>query len=190
MQPPASGKVTQLLAEWNQGDAAALDRLLPLVYAELRRIARGYLRHERQSHTLQPTVLVHEAYLKLVGARVDWRDRAHFYGVAARLMRQILVDHARKRQAAKRGGSARRVSLAEADAKAAPELDLLAMDDALQRLAERDPDQGRIVELRYFGGLTIEETAEVLGRSPAAIKRDWSMARAWLRRELSAESGR
>jgi RNA polymerase sigma factor (TIGR02999 family) len=186
MESPRPGEVTRLLLEWKGGDAAALERLLPLVYAELRRIAARHLRHERPGHTLQPTALVHEAYLRLVSApELEWRDRAHFFGVAARLMRQILVDHARARQRAKRGGEVRKVSLDEApEARVTADVDLLALDEALERLAELDPQQSRVVELRYFGGLTIEETAEVVGVSPATVKREWTLAKAWLRREL------
>ncbi len=186
MESPRPGEVTRLLLEWKGGDAAALDRLLPLVYAELRRIAARHLRHERPGHTLQPTALVHEAYLRLVSApELEWQDRAHFFGVAARLMRQILVDHARARQRAKRGGEVRKVSLDEApEARVTADVDLLALDEALGRLADLDPQQSRVVELRYFGGLTTEETAEVVGVSPATVKREWTLAKAWLRREL------
>ena len=178
--------VTDLLLSWRHGDPAALDRLLPLVYDELRRIAARHLRRERAGHSLQPTGLVHEAYLRLVGAPgPEWQDRAHFFGVSARLMRQILVDHARARGAAKRGGAARRVTLTDhVEPAVERDLDLLALDEALRRLEEMDPVQGRVVELRYFTGLSIEETAEVLGKSPATVNREWRMARAWLRREL------
>jgi RNA polymerase sigma factor (TIGR02999 family) len=187
MEPPTPGDVTRLLIEWKHGDAAALDRVLPLIYAELRRIASRHLRRERPGHTLQPTALVHEAYLKLVQAtELDWRDRAHFFAVAARVMRQILVDHARARQAEKRGGAFQKVSIEEVAAPGVTaDIDLLALEKALGRLGDFDPQQGRVVELRYFGGLTIEETAEVIGISPATVKREWMMARAWLRRELS-----
>jgi RNA polymerase sigma factor (TIGR02999 family) len=191
MEPPTPGDVTRLLLEWKRGDATALDRLLPLIYAELRRIASRRLRHERPGHTLQPTALVHEAYLKLVQAtELEWRDRAHFFAVAARVMRQILVDHARARQAGKRGGALRKVSIEDVAAPAmTAEVDLLALDKALGRLAGFDPQQSRVIELRYFGGLTIEETAEVIGISPATVKREWMMARAWLRRELGGVEG-
>jgi RNA polymerase sigma factor (TIGR02999 family) len=180
------GNVTRLLLQWKGGDAAALDRLLPLVYSELRRIAARHLKRERPGHSLQPTALVHEAYLRLVdAANVDWHERAQFFGLAARLMRQILVDHARTRDAAKRGGGTPKVSLEEApEPHRGPDIDLIALDEALGQLAALDPQQGRVVELRYFGGLTIEETAEVIGVSPATVKRDWTMAKAWLRREL------
>jgi RNA polymerase sigma factor (TIGR02999 family) len=185
MEPPES--VTQLLLDWGAGDEAALEKLMPLVYSELRRLAGNYLRRERQGHTLQPTALVNEAYLKLVDQRnARWQNRAQFYGVAAQLMRRILVDHARQHQAAKRGGSnQQRLSITSAGQLARePELDLLALHEALEELARIDLQQSRIVELRYFGGLSIEETAEVLGIGHATVERDWKMARAWLRRKL------
>lgn len=187
MEPVTPGDVTRLLIEWKRGDATALDRIIPLVHAELRRIAARHLRRERPGHTLQPTALVHEAYLRLVPtSELEWRDRAHFFAVAARVMRQVLVDHARAHRAEKRGGAVQKVSIEEVAAPAAiPDVDLLALEDALKRLFDFDPQQGRVVELRYFGGLTIEETAEVIGVSPATVKREWMMARAWLRRELS-----
>ena len=182
-----SRSVTQLLQEWQAGDRQALDRLTPLVYEELRRQASHYLRHERPGHTLQTTALVHEAYLRLVDAQdVQWQDRAHFFAVAANLMRRILVEHARKKGADKRGGSAIRLELDEAMLVAgAPDVDLLAVDEALEKLAAFDPQQAQIVEVRFFSGLSVEETAEVLGVSPRTVKRDWSVARAWLRREIS-----
>ena len=180
--------VTQLLANWSKGDRSALEQLTPLVYDELRRLAARYLRRERPGQTLQSTELVHEAYLRLIDQRsVQWQNRAHFFGIAAQMIRRILVDHARSRQARKRGGTAYRVTLDEAIA-AAPEqrdLDLVALDEALNQLSLIDPQQGRIVEMRFFGGLSIEETAEALRISPATVKRDWTMARAWLFRELS-----
>jgi RNA polymerase sigma factor (TIGR02999 family) len=184
---PTPGNVTKLLLEWKRGKASALDELLPLVYAELRRIARRRLRSERAGHSLQPTALVHEAYIRLISSpALEWRDRAHFFGVAAHVMREILVDHARARGAAKRGGAAPRISLEQGPEPAIrADPDLLALDEALRALEERDPDQARIVELRYFGGLTIEEAAEVLGISAATLKREWTMAKAWLRRELA-----
>ena len=190
MIPPAS--ITELLIKWRRGDQAALDELLPQVYGELRRLAGHYLRRERPDHTLQPTALVHEAYLRLVDETgIDWQNRAHFFGIAAVRMRHILVEHARGRQAAKRGGPGGgeyRLSLSKADRLAEKrDVNLLALDDALQRLERLDTQKVRVVELRYFGGLTIEETAEVLQVSPATVKRDWSMARAWLRSELSHE---
>ena len=181
--------ITQLLIKWREGDQAALNELLPLVYGELRRIAKYYLRQERPEHTLQASDLVHEAYLRLVDKNeIDWQGRAHFFGIAAVRMRHILVEHARNRQAAKRGGGEYRLSLSKADRAAEQrDVNLLALEEALQRLESLDRQKARIVELRYFGGLTIEETAEVLKISPATIKRDWSMARAWLRSEISDE---
>jgi RNA polymerase sigma factor (TIGR02999 family) len=163
---------------------------MPLVYNELRRLADHYLRQERQDHTLQPTALVHEAYLKLIDqTRVDWQNRAHFFGVAAQVMRRILVDHARRHRASKRGGFQQKLTLDEAiDYSQSRDVDLVALDDALNALARLDARQSRIVELRFFGGLTIEETAEALDISPATVKVDWSMAKAWLRREISRES--
>jgi RNA polymerase sigma factor (TIGR02999 family) len=181
--------VTQLLVDWSNGDQSALDKLMPVVYDELRRLASHYLRRERAGHTLQPTALVNEAYIKLVDQRnARWQNRAQFFGVAAQLMRRILVDHARVRQAQKRGGSdqQQQLSLSAADRVAEkPSVDLLALHEALNSLAEIDEQQARIVELRFFGGLTIEETTEVLGISHATVERDWTLARAWLRRELS-----
>lgn len=170
------------------GDAGALDACFPLVYDELRRLAGRYLRAEGEGHTLQPTALVHEAYLRLVGQRnVDWRNGAQFLGVAAEMMRRILVNHAVARRTAKRGGDAPRVALDETlRVLEADDVDLLALDGALEVLATVDARASRVVELRFFGGLGIEETAEVLGVSPATVKRDWSVARAWLRRELRA----
>jgi RNA polymerase sigma factor (TIGR02999 family) len=184
--------VTQLLIKWGEGDQKALEKLMPLVYGELRRLAGNYLRRERQNHTLQPTALVNEAYLKLIDQRnARWQNRAQFYGVASQLMRRILVDHARQHQAAKRGGSdQQRLSITSAGQlggkklAAEPVLDLLALHEALQELAVIDPQQERIVELKFFGGLSIEETAEVLGIGHATVSRDWKMARAWLRRKL------
>lgn len=184
--------VTQLLMKWGEGDQKALDKLMPLVYSELRRLAGNYLRRERQNHTLQPTALVNEAYLKLIDQRNPrWQNRAQFYGVAAQLMRRILVDHARQHQAAKRGGSdQQRLSITSAGQLGAkqlatePAVDLLALHQALEELTAIDPQQGRIVELKFFGGLSIEETAEVLRVGHATVERDWKMARAWLRRKL------
>ena len=185
---PSSPNVTQLLREWSQGgDRQALDRLLPLVYTELHKQAARYLRKERVGHTLQPTALVHEAYLRLVNQRdVAWQNRAHFFGICAQLMRRILVDHARERQAGKRGGAgAVRITLDERVAAVEErEVDLLALDEALTRLAAMDERQARVVELRFFSGLNVEETAEVMEVSPATVKLDWSMAKAWLRREM------
>ncbi|HZT38911.1 MAG TPA: sigma-70 family RNA polymerase sigma factor [Bryobacteraceae bacterium] len=183
---PAQNNVTRLLLEWGGGNRDALDALTPLVYDELRRLAGRYLRRERVDHTLQSTALVHEAYMRLVDQRnVKWQNRAQFFGLAAELIRRILVDHARAKQAAKRGGSAVKLALDEAlDAPSARDLELVRLDDALQGLAEVDPQQSRIVELRYFAGLTIEETAEALGVSPATVKRDWVVAKAWLKRQM------
>jgi RNA polymerase sigma factor (TIGR02999 family) len=185
MATPDPG-VTGLLQAWGGGDAAALDQLVPIVYEELRRQAERYLRRETPGHTLQTTALVHEAYLRLVNQReAHWQNRAQFFGVAAQLMRRILVDHARRQQATKRGGSAIQVPLDDgAVASAEPDVDLVALDDALTRLAGHDAQQARVVELRYFTGLGIGETAEALGISPATVKREWAMARAWLKREL------
>jgi RNA polymerase sigma-70 factor (ECF subfamily) len=182
--PPT--EVSQLLVRWRSGDKAALDELTPVVYEELRRLARHYMRGERTGHTLEPTALVNEAYLRLVDLRdMKWQNRAHFFAVAATLMRRILVDHARSRNYAKRGGVQQRLSLSKADRFAnKPDVDLVAMDDALMTLEQMSAQQSRIVELRFFGGLTIEETAEVLGVSHATVERDWAVARAWLRREV------
>ena len=183
-----SQNVTQLLIGWSNGDREALDALLPVVYEELRKQAANYLRRERVGHTLQTTALIHEAYLKLVDQKnVHWQNRAHFFGIAAQLMRRILVDHARTKKRAKRGGSNIRVSFNEANVLAPSQnLDIVALDEALERLSEIDEQQSRIVELRFFSGLTVEETAAVLAISPATVKRDWSMAKAWLHREISA----
>jgi RNA polymerase sigma-70 factor (ECF subfamily) len=185
---PDPSHVTSLLAAARAGKAEALDALLPVVYDELRRVARAYLRRERPGQTLQATALVHEAYLRLMREQhVAWQNRAHFCAIAASSMRQILVERARARKAAKRGGQWARLSLDEALIAADdPAVDVEALDQALERLAARDADQARLVELRYFGGLTIEETAEVLGVSPATVKRSWMVARAWLKKELDA----
>ena len=182
----AAPTITQLLVEWGKGDQAALDRLAPLVYEELRRMARTYLRGERPDHTLQATALVHEAYLRLVDQHsVSWQNRAHFFGIASQMMRRILVNHATARAADKRGGGAQKLALDEAAGLAeGREAELIALDEALKELEKLDQRQGRIVELRYFGGLSIEETAEVLDLSPATVKREWSTARLWLRRRL------
>jgi RNA polymerase sigma factor (TIGR02999 family) len=185
--PP--GDVTRLLLAWSRGDRGALDALVPHVYAELRRQADRYLRRQRAGHTLQATALVHEAFLRLVDqTSVSFRDRAHFFAVASRAMRQILVDHARRRLADKRGGPATRLVLEDGIASVQPRgVDLMALDDALRRLEALDPAQARLVELRFFGGLTVEETASVLDCSPATVKRAWSSARAWLYGELKGE---
>lgn len=183
-----SAAVTHVLTEWSRGDKTALDRLVPLIYPELHRIAGRQLRRERSDHTLQPTALVHEVFLQLVDQRrATWNGRAHFFAVAAQLMRRILVDHARSRDTQKRGGDVTKVTL-EADAAGVEvnpvAAEVLAVDQALVRLAARDPDQARIVELRFFGGLSVEETAHVMERSTRTIKREWRMAKAWLFREL------
>src|SRR5512135_1317036 len=186
--PAPPGEVTRLLREWSAGDRNALEKLLPLVYDELRRRAGAYLRSERAGHTLQPTALVHEAYLKLVGGEaIAWKDRAHFFGVAARAMRQVLVDHARARNTAKRGEGHVLVALEDAGGAATPprNLDLLDLDRALSKLAGLDERQSRLVELRLFAGLTIEESAEVLAISHATVSREWRHAEAWLQREMA-----
>jgi RNA polymerase sigma factor (TIGR02999 family) len=182
------GSVTVLLGEWSRGNHDALNQLLPVVYAELRRVAARQLRRERPNHTLQPTALVHEAYLRLVDQRqLDWQGRAHFFGVAAQVMRRVLVDHARRRAADKRGQGVPRVPIDEAyEVAASSELPILALDHALDRLQQLDANLARLVELRAFGGLTIEEAAHVLSVSPATVKRDWRTARAWLTRELDS----
>ncbi|HZQ69517.1 MAG TPA: sigma-70 family RNA polymerase sigma factor [Terriglobales bacterium] len=180
--------VTRLLLQWTDGDAKALDQLLPLVYDELRRLAQSYLRRENVGHTLQSTALVHEAYLRLVDQRdVNWQNRSHFFGIAAQMMRRVLVDHARAHHAAKRGSGGIKVTLDEGLVAAEQrDVNVIALDEALTRLGEIDPQQGRIVELRFFAGLSIEDTAEVLKISPATVKRDWAMAKAWLYGEMSA----
>jgi RNA polymerase sigma factor (TIGR02999 family) len=182
-----SSQITDLLARWRSGDRLALDSLMPLVYEELRALARHYLRMERPDHTLQSTALVHEAFVRLVGQKPpEWKNRKHFYGVAARLMRQILVDHARSHRAAKRGGGALKLGLTEGIAgKENKGVDILALDASLNRLAQLNSQQSQIVELRFFSGLSIEDTSEVLGISPATVKRSWTTARAWLFREMS-----
>jgi RNA polymerase sigma factor (TIGR02999 family) len=184
---PAPGDVTSLLLDWNRGRAEALEELMPVVYEELRRLAKAHLGRERRDHTLQPTDLVHEAYLKLVDQRhVDWKNRAHFFAVAARLMRRVLVDHARARLAQKRGGGATRVAFDETISLGtdASDVMLLALDDALTELGTLDVRQARTVELRYFAGLTVDEAAEALGVSGMTVKRDWTVARAWLKLRL------
>ena len=183
---PSPGAVTELLRAWSDGDDAALEQLIPLMEAELRRLARGYMGRERQGHTLQTTALVNEAFLRLTGARqVRWQDRGHFLGISARLMRRVLVDYARRRGFHKRGGDAQRVTLHEAVVAASdPALDVVALDRALEALEKSDARKGRIVELRFFGGLSVEETAEVLNVSTDTVKRDWRLAKLWLLREL------
>lgn len=181
--------VTQLLIEWRDGDETALDRLIPLVYDEMRRLARYYMRRERVGHTLQTSALINEAYIRLVDHKgMRWQNRAHFYGVAAQAMRRILVDNARSRNYAKRGGGARMVELDEAAGVAREQAaDIIALDEALNDLAVLDPRQSKTVELRYFGGMSVEETAEALGVSPVTVMRDWRAAKAWLLRSLTAE---
>ncbi len=180
-------EVTQLLIAWSSGDKAALDKLMPLIHQELRRLAHRYMSRERPGHTLQTTALVNEAYLRLVNRKdVHWQNRTHFFAIAAELMRTILVDHARSHAYAKRGGGLRKIELDEAMIVSQERaVEVLALDEVLKELADIDPQQSRIVELRFFGGLTIEETAEVLGLSPATIKREWSTAKAWLYHELA-----
>lgn len=191
VQRGSSNQVTELLVRWRGGDRAALDSLMPLVYDELRRLAHHYLQRERSDHTLQSTALVHEAYTRLVGQNLpEWQNRAHFFGVAAQLMRQILVDYARSHRAAKRGGSVCRVTLDDAFSQPQRlDADVVALDDALKDLAKLDPQQSRVVELRFFAGLSIEDTSEVLGISPSTVNRDWNTARVWLFRELERGAG-
>jgi RNA polymerase sigma factor (TIGR02999 family) len=186
---PTGRDVSVLLRAWSDGDSAALDQLTPIVYDELHRLARRYLRSERRDHSLQTTALVNEAYLRLVDhTRMEWQDRAHFFAVSAQVMRRILVDHARRRNI-KRGRGMRHVSLDEATIIGAERsTDLAALDDALTLLAERDPRKAKVVEMRFFGGLSVEESAEVLGVSPVTVMRDWRTAKAWLYRELSPGS--
>lgn len=181
-------EVTQLLLAWNDGDESALEKLVPLVYEELRRLARRYMRRERPDHTLQTTALINEAYLQLVDIRnVHWQNRAHFFALCARLMRRILVDFARTRNYAKRGGGARPLSLDESPAVSpARSTDLVAVDEALNALTKIDDRKAQVVELRFFGGLTVEESAEVLKVSPETVRRDWRLAKVWLLRELRA----
>jgi RNA polymerase sigma factor (TIGR02999 family) len=189
MKPATAKPVTALLRAWSNGDEEARDQLLPLIYAELRSRAAGRLRREKPGHTLQPTALVHEAYLRLVGQKVAWKNRAQFFGLASEMMRRILVDHARGRKRDKRAGGWTRVELDEAVAMSEQrDVDLVLLDQALSELTELDPQHGRIIELRFFGGMTLEETGEVLGVSPATVKRDWSLARAWLYRRLKRSS--
>ncbi len=185
--PLQTPEITRLLAEWSNGSQEALDKLYPMVYEELRRIARRYMRRERPDHTLQTTALINEAYLRMIDQKnVHWENRAHFFSISARIMRRILIDHARKHQYAKRGGGAKKVSLDEtaivAKERAA---ELLMLDEALMTLEERDPRRSQVVELRFFGGLSNEEIASVLKISPNTVTRDWNMARAWLYKELS-----
>jgi len=180
-------EITEQLIAWSKGDEGALDALIPAVYQELRRMANYYLRGENAGHSLQPTALVHEAYLRLIDqTKVDWQNRAHFFGVAAQMMRRILVDHAKAKHRAKRGGTATKVSLDETvNLSSERAAELVALDDALKVLDELDERKSRIVELRYFGGLTVDETAQVLGVSDKTVMRDWSLAKAWLYQQLS-----
>jgi RNA polymerase sigma factor, sigma-70 family/RNA polymerase sigma factor, TIGR02999 family len=188
MQTPPTNQVTRLLLDWSKGDKAALDELMPFVYQELRQLASGYLRQEKQGHTLQPTALIHEAYLRLVDQNTPHlENRAHFFGVAARLMRQILVDHARSRVAAKRGGGGQKISLDDAQGLAGVRdetAELLALDEALKKLASFDERKCRVIEMRSFGGMSVEETARALGVSEPTVKRETRLAQSWLRHEL------
>ncbi|MCH7716873.1 MAG: sigma-70 family RNA polymerase sigma factor [Gemmatimonadetes bacterium] len=189
MTPPR-GEVTGLLAELRSGNKEALAKLIPLVYDELHRLAEHYMRNERVGHTLQPTALINEAYLRLASAeKANWQHRAHFVAVAAGTMRRVLIDHARKQKAAKRGGKQAALPLEDSPEFLSEERseELIALDEALTRLQELDPRQSQVVELRFFGGLTVEETAEVLGISPKTVKRDWAVARAWLHGEMSKD---
>ena len=189
MSPASSVRISRLLADWGRGSPEARDALIPVVYDELRRLARGHLRRERPDHTLQSAALVNEAYVRLAQQTPPpWQNRAHFFGVAAQMMRHILVDYARNRLAAKRGGGAHAVTLdTEFALPQQPEIDVMTLDDALNKLASLDAQQGRLIELRFFGGLSIEETAEIMGISPATVKREWATARAWLQRELKKD---
>jgi RNA polymerase sigma-70 factor (ECF subfamily) len=189
--PSPSGAITQWLLDWDPHDKRGLDQMLPVVYQELHRLASGYLSREAPGHTLQPTALVHEAYLRLVDQRrVDWRNRAQFLGVAASMMRRILVNHARDRAARKRGGNLERVSLSVVESPSGrPDVELIALEDALRRLTEFDQRKGRVVELRFFGGLTTEEIAEVLQVSGATVEREWAFARAWLYDAIEGSEG-
>jgi RNA polymerase sigma factor (TIGR02999 family) len=191
MPKTSSQQLTQMLIQLSEGNAQMVDDILPLIYDELRRLAGNYLRRERSDHTLQPTALVHEAYIKLIDqTQVKWQNRAHFFGIAANIMRRILVDYARQHKAEKRGGAAEKMPLEEeilivSEGKSA---ELLALDEALENLAKLDPQKSKIVELRYFGGLSVEETAEVLGVSEITVKRHWRMAKAWLYGQLSQQN--
>ena len=186
MLDPTITPLTDLLIRWRSGDQEALQSLMPLVYDEMRRLAHGYLRRERPGHTLQSTALVHEAFVRLTGnAPPQWEDRSHFFGIAAHLMRQILVEYARSRNAGKRGGAVLKLSIDSVEEPSVrPDLDIVALDDALKDLARIDFQQSRVVELRFFSGLSIEDTAQVLGISESTVKRDWNTARVWLYREL------
>ena len=191
MDETSPNEITEQLIAWSKGDEAALEQLIPAVYQELRRMADHYLRGEDSGHSLQPTALVHEAYLRLIDqTKVEWQNRAHFFGVAAQMMRRILIDHAKAKHRVKRGGTAIKVMLDEnVNFTQERASELLALDDALQMLSRMDERKSRIVELRYFGGLTVEETAQVLGISDKTVMRDWNLAKAWLHRELTNNSG-
>jgi RNA polymerase sigma factor (TIGR02999 family) len=184
-----SHEVTRLLVSWSDGDESALEQLMPMIYRSLQKIARNHLNRERSSHTLQTTALVHEAYLKMIDQNsVDWKNRSHFFAIASQAMRRILLDYARKRISEKRGGDGEKISLDEIDvASVSPNQNLLALDEALKELEKIDSQQSRIIELRYFGGLTVEETAEVLQISPRTVAREWAMARAWLLKYLTGD---
>jgi RNA polymerase sigma factor (TIGR02999 family) len=191
VEPEAPSEVSLLLQGWRNGDRQALDTLLPLVYAELRRLARIQLQKERPGHTLQSAALVHEAYLRLIGLNTpQWESRTHFFAIAAQLMRQILVDYARRHRAAKRGGSICKLSLDDAMAASrGKDVDVVALDDALNTLAKIDPRQSRVVELRFFAGLSLQEISEAMEIAPATVQRDWTAARAWLHREIYRNQG-
>ena len=187
----SKAEITQMLVAWSQGDNGALEKLVPLVSAELHRVAKRYMARERPGHTLQTTALIHEAYLRLIdGAQVDWQNRTHFFAVSAQMMRRILVDFARNYRTLRHGGGACRITLDEGVAGVwqGPDANLLAIDEALNALSALDPRQSQVVELRFFGGLSLEETAEALKTSVATVRRDWTLARAWLRRELSRQN--
>jgi len=190
MEPAGSGEapqITEMLRAWSDGDAAALERMTPLVYGELRRLARLYMAGERVQHTLQATALVNEAFLRLVDAAgIRWQDRAHFFAVSAQMMRRILVDAARARRTGKRGGGAVQVTLDDGIGKAQRDDDLVRLDDSIEELSKLDPRKARVIELRFFGGLSVEETASVLQISPQSVLRDWKLAKAWLTREMKA----
>jgi RNA polymerase sigma factor (TIGR02999 family) len=191
MEKRSPRQVTQLLNDWSDGDSAALDELMPIVYGELRSLAAHYLRRERADHTLQPTALVHEAYFRLVNQNeVHWQSRAHFFGVAAQMMRRVLIDHARFHHRAKRGAGLLKVELDQAEGLSDEQAnEIIALHEALDALSRLDPRKGKIVELRYFGGLSVDETAEVLGLSPNTVTRDWVMAKAWLYHEIKGGCG-
>jgi RNA polymerase sigma factor (TIGR02999 family) len=192
LSPASSTEINRLLAEWGRGDPEAREELIPVVYEELRRIARRHLRRERPDHTLQSAALVNEAYLRLVGPKPpEWQNRAHFFGVAAQMMRHILVDHARNRRAAKRGAGAPRLTLdPEIALPEEPEVDVVVLDGVLNKLAGLDSKASRLIELRFFGGLSVEETAVVMGISPRTVKREWAAARAWLRLEMEKDASK